>query len=512
MAKDKSRTVKALKALEEAQELRLWRARGTPQVFADVLPRDSYPVGDERFLHWVLRYLWEKEGEAFLLRPEEWRMVQDGLRALALRDGVEYPLFVRVGGAEGEIFWDLGPGQPVVKIYPGGWELVDSLDRLPLRFLRSAYMHPLPVPERASPEEVFLLRELIPGMSGEGEENFLLLLGWLLGTLNPEAPYPILLLKGERGAGKTTTARVLKGLVDPHQVASMAPSPDLRDLMVAARWSHVLVLDNVSNFNQAMADALCRMATGEALYLRRLYTDYQEEVVTYRRPLVMTSVVDPMSQPDLIDRTLSVELQRVPDTERLPEAEFWPRVEQLRPRIMGALLALAAHALSRTDIPPFVPRMADFAVFAWRGLSALGLGDAFLDAYERSRGLLEVAAIYDNPALSVLVDYIRRKFYFRGTAPELLEELELFAGYSKTAKPWGWPSSPRALGNLLARFRGSLLALGIRLDRIHTREGNVWEVFLAGEKKEEGAAQSENVVQDDFELPLPKRAATSPQE
>lgn len=505
MARARARASKPVRVLEALRGgVRLWRVQGTMEVFADIPPMDFYPIGDGRFRQWALGYLWRVLGEPLLLRSDEWRMVEDGLKAHAYGEEVaQYPLSVRVAAKGGEIFWDLGPGRPVVRVYPGGWDLVERLEDLPVRFLRSAYMHPLPLPERVGAEEAFLLRELLPvSDEGGGEESFLLLLGWLLGTLNPEAPYPVLLLRGEKGAGKTSTARILKGLIDPHQVGSMAPSPDLKDLMVAARWSHVLVLDNVSGFTQDKADALCRMATGEALYLRRLYTDYQEEVVTYRRPLVLTSVVDPMSQPDLIDRSLTVELHRLPDTDRKPEVEVYGEMERLKPRIMGALLDMVAYGLTREDRPTFLPRMADFAVFVWRSLGRLGLGDAFLDAYERSRGMMEVTAIYNDLALSALVEFIRQEKAFQGSAQELLERLEEFTGYTKV-RPRGWPSSPRALANLLARFRGSLLALNIRVDRTHTRDGNIWTVAFG-----EPLVPDRNPLpkgEDDLELPLPKR-------
>ncbi|WP_155984125.1 hypothetical protein [Thermus scotoductus] len=473
----KTRVEKALDILQ--QEIVLWRAEGTGEVFADLPGMRFYPVGDPRFYQWGLRLVWERSGDGTVLRRDEWQTVVDNLRARV--SDTAFPVFVRVGGVPGAVFWDLGEGLPVVRITGNGWDLVDKPEALPVRFRRSAYMHPLPVPDSdAKPEDVFLIRELL-NLSGEEEEkvkeSLLLLVGWLLGTLNPFGSYPVLLLKGEKGSGKTTAARILKGLVDPHQVLSMAPSRDMKDLMVAAYWSHLVVMDNVSVFSQEFADALCRMATGEALYLRKLYTDYSEEVVVYRRPLVITSVVDPMTQPDLIDRALSVELYRVPDTDRKPEEDLYARLTELRPRIMGALAHLVSHALKETTEPQFLPRMADFARFVWRGLKALNLGDAFLSAYEKSRGMMELSAVFDDVAMSVLVAYIQEKGSFSGTAQELLTELEGFAGYTRQ-KPRGWPGSPVALGHRLARFKASMAALGITVNYHRTRDGNIWTLGL----------------------------------
>ena len=456
-------------------EVSLFQAQGTQEVFVDLPGGRTYPVEDERFRRWAMAKVFSASQGPVVLRREEWNTLVDGLKALA-QGAPTYPLFVRVGGFAGEVYWDLGEGVGVVRIGPEGWEVVQDVHALPVRFLRSAYMHPLPLPERAKPEEVFALRELLSFAEGDPhvEESLLLLVGWLLGTLNPHGSYPVLLLRGEKGAGKTTAARVLKSLVDPHRVLSMAPSRDAKDLMVAATWSHIVVMDNVSALSQEFADSLCRMATGEAMYLRKLYTDQAEHVAVYRRPLILTSVVDPMTQPDLIDRSLVVELYRVPDTERKPETEVYQRLQALRPRIMGALIELVSLALRSTGKPDFVPRMADFALFVWRGLGGIGLGDAFLEAYERSRGMLEISAVYDDVVISLLVSYIGEKGSFSGTAQDLLQELEAYAGYK--VKPKGWPGNPLGLSHRIARFRSSLKALGIDVRKQHTRRGNIWTI------------------------------------
>ena len=44
------------------------------------------------------------------------------------------------------------------------------------------------------------------------EDDFRMLVAWLIGCFRPKGPYPILILTGEQGSAKSTTARVLRSL------------------------------------------------------------------------------------------------------------------------------------------------------------------------------------------------------------------------------------------------------------------------------------------------------------
>lgn len=100
----KTRVEKALDILQ--QEIVLWRAEGTGEVFADLPGMRFYPVGDPRFYQWGLRLVWERSGDGTVLRRDEWQTVVDNLRARV--SDTTFPVFVRVGGVPGAVFWDLG--------------------------------------------------------------------------------------------------------------------------------------------------------------------------------------------------------------------------------------------------------------------------------------------------------------------------------------------------------------------------------------------------------------------
>jgi hypothetical protein len=120
-------------------------------------------------------------------------------------------------------------------------------------------MLPLPSPERGTKIEA--LRPFL----NTTVSDFGLVVAYLLATLRPRGPYPILAAYGEPGAAKTNLLRILRSLADPHEVPTAAPPFNIRDLAIAARNSHLQAFENVSKLPDAMADAFCRLATGGGL-------------------------------------------------------------------------------------------------------------------------------------------------------------------------------------------------------------------------------------------------------
>ena len=64
--------------------------------------------------------------------------------------------------------------------------------------------------------------------------EFILIVGWLIGAMQPNGPFPILLLQGEQGSAKSTTARLLRSIIDPSTVALRTLPRSERDLIISA--------------------------------------------------------------------------------------------------------------------------------------------------------------------------------------------------------------------------------------------------------------------------------------
>ena len=130
-----------------------------------------------------------------------------GIASRAVHRGQEFEPAVRVGGTPGVVWLDLGRDDwRVVKITREGWNVVPAAE---VAFIRTNSMRPLPIPVRGGN-----VRSLLRVMNVR-EEDFVLMAGWLLQTINPKGPYAILYLNGLSEAGKSTVSKLALRTVDP---------------------------------------------------------------------------------------------------------------------------------------------------------------------------------------------------------------------------------------------------------------------------------------------------------
>lgn len=381
------------------------------------------------------------------------------LEARAQAEGIRRTVHVRVAPHyDGSVYLDLGSDQwDAVRVASDGWQIER---RPPVVFRRSSSTHPLPYPERGG--DVAELRGLLNVRS---DNDWRLLLAWLTAALTPMGPYPVLLLTGEQGSAKSTASRLIRGLIDPCAAPLRAEPKEVRDLMIAARSSWVVALDNVTNVQPWLSDAICRLATGGGFSTRELYSDMDEILFDARRPVLLNGIGAIASRGDLLDRALRVELEPIPPEQRRREGEIIDAYEHARPRILGALLDRVAGALRelpRTELET-LPRMADFACLAVAAERAAG-ESGFLNAYDSSRADAYQSTIEAEPIGGPLLTLMAEHNTWEGTCSELLDALEPLAG-DRATKARDWPRGGRAVASRVDRIAPALRASGIEIER-----------------------------------------------
>jgi hypothetical protein len=419
--------------------------------------RRSLAVRSKGFRQWLIRRFRDLSAGR-VPNAEAIGNAVNAAEAAAACDGPCLAPHVRVAGHDGRVYLHLADStDTVIEVTPGGWAACDAP---PVRFRHCPSAQPLPAPVPGG--SLAPLRELL---NLTDDAQFALLAGWLLASLLPDGPFPVLVLTGEQGAAKTTTARVLKALVDPSAAATRSGPKEVRDLMVMAQGGRVLVFDNLSRLPDWLSDALCTLATGGGFSTRELYTDDGETVFEAKRPVVLTSIEDVAVRGDLLDRAVLVRLPAIPNDRRLPEREFWRRFEAIRPALLGAVLDRAAGGLR--ELPGVrlarLPRMADFAAWAVACERAAGEPERFLAAYTANRGGAQEQALGESPAVGPLLAVVAaRPGGWAGTATELLAELNRHA---PDPRPDGWPRRANALTGALRRLAPALRQVhGLRLD------------------------------------------------
>ena len=384
----------------------------------------------------------------------------DVLCAMAVHDGPEREVHVRIAEADGAIYLDLADDTwRAVRVTADGWDIVDEP---PIRFRRPRAVRPLPVPTRADSAWV-ALRTLL---NMADDEAWILLVAWLVSTFSM-GPYPILGLAGEHGTGKTTAGRICRGLVDPSKAPLRSPPRDDQALVLTARNAHVLALDNLSRMPDWLSDALCRIATGGGYSARELYTDGDEVVFADRRPIILTSIECVATRGDLADRTIAVEMPLIPEQGRRTEAAMVEELDRIQPGVLAALLDAVVVGLQRRDEVRLerLPRMADFAL--WIVACEPGLPwreGAFLEAYAASRDHSVQTSIDADPVATEVVALLESDGTWTGTAAELLSTLNARRD-DGLRLPKDWPDSAQKLGGRLKRAAPLLRSAGWDIER-----------------------------------------------
>lgn len=422
--------------------------------------REAWPVRSENFKRWLYARSYEETG----IVPGG-QAVEDTLRVLearAINEGMEQEPFRRVGSRNGKLYIDLcDQSWRAIEIDSHDWRILERHD---LPFIRSKGMRPLPEPYLG-----YSINELRSFVNITDDEDFCLLVAWIVAALRDRGPYPILVVNGEQGAGKSTFSRLLRELVDPNAAPIRTAPRDDRDLIVMAMNSHVLAFDNLSKVDVWLSDGLCRLATGGGYSTRMLHTDSDEMIFMAQRPIILNGIPSLTDRPDLADRTVNIRLKAIPENERRPEDDFWADWKDAYPRVLGALctaLSAALRNIGHTKLDRS-PRLADFA--KWLTAAEPGLGWApgeFMKVYsDNRRNVSDSAFEADAVAIAIRDMMASRIEPWEGTPTELLATLDNHAS-DNAMKMRSWPATAQGLGNRLDRVAPLLRGQGLDFERM----------------------------------------------
>jgi hypothetical protein len=437
--------------------------------------RETYRIDSKPFEQ-LLRHRFYKQ-TAEPPTAEAVRKAREQLEAKAQYDGPTREVYVRVSGFDGALYVDLGDDDwSAIEIRPDGWRVMQNP---PVRFRRFPGMQALPVPEEGRSIEI-----LRPYLNVGQHHDFVLIVAWLLAALRSDGPYPVLVLSGQQGSAKSTTARLLRELVDPSSLPVRTLPREEQDLFVAAKHSHLLAFDNLSSLPVWVSDAFCRLATGGGHGTRRLYTDDEEALFVAQRPVILNGIEQTVTRADLADRSIFIALDSIPPERRLAERELRARFEGDRAAIFGALLTMLARGLRALPSVQLgtLPRMADFAAWATACEETEWPRGTFEVALRRNREETIEAVLDADLVAGALLELVTRAMQtmrtqialgdsaaWRGTASELLKELTAVA-VEKRFKDADWPKTANALSNRLNRSMPFLRERGIHISR--SKEGH----------------------------------------
>ena len=418
--------------------------------------KETWPLRSSKFREWLGHRFYKQEG-----KPAGGQAFADAIGLISARatfQGEKKEVYTRIASLDDRVFIDMGnDAWEVIEVAGAGYRV---LPEAPVKFRRPNGMVELPHPVAGS------LRDLKRFLNVKGETDWSLVAAWMIGAYS-RGPYPVIILLGEQGTGKSVASRMLKSVIDPSTspLRSIPRSP--QDLMIAGKNGWVLCFDNLSGMPVWLPDAICRLSTGGGFGTRTLYSNEGETIFNNMRPVILNGISDVASRHDLIDRGVMINLEMIPEEARRSEKEIWQKFDQIKPRILGGLFDAVSSAIRNQNNISFdrLPRMADFAIWAAAAEKETPWteGISFMDAYSGNRSAaIEMAVDADLVSSSIMGLLLLDDGKWQGTATELLDRLtEIIPEQSRKMK--SWPKYPNHLSGKIKRAATFLRTLGVSI-------------------------------------------------
>ena len=447
------------------------------QAYVTLRTGENYAVDDNYFRSWLINNYVDKIGTP--PGREALNQAIDCTEAICLQKGARYHAYTRVAPCfdeEGElvgIYVDLANEKnEAAQISPLDVKIIQNP---PVKFVKRPGVLSLPYPEQDDVSHLEWLGECF----GLEEDQYVVLLVFLLSCLHPLGPYPVFEITGEQGTGKSLLSRFIKMLIDPGKAALRSPPQNERDLMIWAHNSWLICINNVTNVSGWLSDALCRLSWDGGFSTRKLYTDSQEIIFDQRRPVVLNGVGNKgtiTKKPDLADRSLGIFLNVIPDNSRKTEKALLEEFNKRYPYMLGELYSLIGACLREYRFVKMTsaPRMADVVYWVVGAEKVLGFGEGtFLDIVSNYQLETKIALLEESEFASFVFDFLSRfEKGYEGTASELHNAMSHLLEDKRSAS-W-WPDSADKLGRRLIRIAPLLRAKGIQVTYKRSRQKRIY--------------------------------------
>lgn len=397
------------------------------------------------------------------LTDTDLREINETIVAHREMDGEIEPVWHRVAPVEDHIEIDMGDDKNTrIVVRAGNVEVV--VEGSNTLFYRTQASAPFVMP--AEKGDLWLIKKYL----NLHAVDQLLLIAWLSYTLaHPKVPtnkYPILVINGDQGSGKTSLCNhVIYPLTDPNLIGVQVFPGSAKDLTIASQHAHVLCYDNMRGFKVAMADILCIAATGGAITNRALYTDADQHVHHLHAALVLNGIHHFITQPDLAQRCVPIRTLPLSEGKRQSESVMLKALKTDMPAIFRGLLDLIANVLLYLpEVEVTHPeRMIDFVrwLAAMERVEGIPAG-IYQQAYSDVLRQAQLDSLMENTLAARVIEFCDgiKGNEWSGTPADLLAKLnaEVTTG---TAYSREWPQNPIALSKRLNGLKASLLTQGI---------------------------------------------------
>ena len=392
-----------------------------------------------------------------------------------------YALFNRVGFEntpdEKKYWYDLADEHwSAIEITAKGWRVIKNP---PILFKR--YQHQLPqvIPGDKNND----IRLLDKYLRISEEQDKILIYVFLITSLIADIPHVCLLLHGQQGCSKTTLFKMLRSLIDPSRLEVVNLGTDRRSLILNLDQNWFCPFDNVSGLKKDISDIFCQVITGAGFSDRTLFTDDDPFIRSIKRVIGINGINVAAVQPDLLERSIMIELQSIDKRSRRSEEDLWKEFTADKAKIFGGMLDILSKAMT---IKPSIVidsnlRMADFALWGEAIARSMNFqAGYFMDAYNRNMDEINAQGIEVNSVATAVRIMVEKKVehecerslgseleqinIWDGKPANLIDELTVIAKDNKIItdeRDKYWPGQASAMSRHLNRIKPILEAEGI---------------------------------------------------
>lgn len=302
------------------------------------------------------------------------------------------------GGNSNIIWYDLSNDKwEYIKTVPSedgsGWSLEKNTP-YPM-FYRWEHQISQVYPEKVSIEEA---KELIQKLfydknTGKGilrlkdDDNKILKIVSMITKFIPNIERTIDLTVAPAGYTKSYGDKILKLIVDPSKViAFRRPAKYSQEVVQNVSHHWLYCIDNCNDeLSIGISDLLSTVVTGAYDSQRQLYSTDKDFIrnLSYHC-ITINGIFNPITRPDLIERTILYELDTT-EEERRDTEDLDKEFDEIRPKLIGSIFTILSKAMQlkqNTKFPPIRYRMVNFIKWGYCIAEAVGIGgNRFMDIY-----------------------------------------------------------------------------------------------------------------------------------
>lgn len=393
------------------------------------------PVKSSKYKYYLARLYREKKNGQ-ILGTNTINNALNVLAANAMFDCETIPLHLRVAwgtpinrSKPGSIYYDMtDDGWRSVEISDTNWRIIRGNDKdSPILFRRYKQ-----VPQVEPVRTQFL------NLTNVKDKKHRQLVKVYIATLViPEIAHVILSTHGSKGSAKSFLLRLIKMLIDPSKPVLLTLHKDIAQFTQQVSHNYLPFYDNIKYISQALSDEICKAVTGIGSTKRELYTDDEDIVYEYKHCPSLNGINVALTESDVLDRGLMIELEEIKDEDRRKEEDLLAEFERIRAKVFGYVLdtVVKAMRIKSTLHLPVLTRMADFTEWGEAISRAMGYEKmSFIHAFNENRNEQNIIAIEENVVGSILVrlcefwkDEGKENSFFKGSPAQLYTTIVDFA-------------------------------------------------------------------------------------